>query len=362
MDGFAVRAEDMRGATASAPITLELAGGGDAGDGDPPPLQPGTAWRVATGGRVPSGADSVVRREDTTAANAPARTVVTFVNDRDARRNVRPAGGDVAAGATVLHAGAAIHPGALAMLAALGEAAPIVYRKPRVAILTSGNEVAPLEQLDAIRAGTRIADVNAPLLEALIQRSGGVPLSLGLAPDDPAAIANAITAARDADLVISAGGISVGEMDHVMTVMERLAARVVFRRVALRPGGPTTFAVLPDGTPWLALPGNPVSAFVTFHLFAGPAIRAMSGDPEPMPSASAARLSTTLIPDTILDQYLRVVLQPAEDGGPPWARLTGNQGSWVLSSLVGADALAIIEAGSGGIPPGTELRVLNLET
>jgi molybdopterin molybdotransferase len=230
-----------------------------------------------------------------------------------------------------------------------------------VAILTSGNEVAPLEQLDAIRAGTRIADVNAPLLEALIQRSGGVPLSLGLAPDDPAAIANAITAARDADLVISAGGISVGEMDHVVTVMERLAARIVFRRVALRPGGPTTFAALPDGTPWLALPGNPVSAFVTFHLFAAPAIRAMSGDPDPSPPMGTARMAEQVTRDPVLDQYLRVVLQPGEDGGPPWAHLTGNQGSWVLSSIVEAEALALVEAGAGEIAAGGVVGVLELD-
>jgi molybdopterin molybdotransferase len=177
-------------------------------------------------------------------------------------------------------------------------------------------------------------------------------VALGLVPDDPEAIASAIAGAADADLIITAGGISVGQMDHIVAVMERLSARMVFRRVALRPGGPTTFAVLPSGVPWLALPGNPVSAFVTFHLFAAPAIRAMTGDPAPVRPTVEARLAASVTRDAVLDQYVRVHVEPADDGGPPWAQLTGNQGSWVLSSIVRPDALILVPAGSGAMPVG----------
>lgn len=365
MDGYAVRAADVRGASEDAPINLPLVGGGDAGDVEPPPLRPGTAWRVATGGRVPNGADSVVRQEDTDRdAGHVTRHAsrVTFINDRDAGRNVRPAGGDVAKGATVLQRGDTITPGVLAMLAALGEAAPVVYRKPRVVILGSGNEVASLSQLERIASGERIADVNGPMLAAMVRVSGGVPVELGLVADDPEAIAAAIRAASDADLIITAGGISVGQLDHIVTVMESLQARIVFRRVKLRPGGPTTHAVLPDGRPWLALPGNPVSAFVTFHLFAAPAIRAMSGAEHPFTTLHRAVLHSTVMRDPSLDQYLRVRLEPSTNGGLPTARVTGNQGSWVLSSIVAADALALVEAGEGELAAGGEVKVLKLET
>ena len=151
-------------------------------------------------------------------------------------------------------------------------------------------------------------------------------------------------------------------MDHIVAVMERLSARVMFRRVALRPGGPTTFAMLPTGIPWLALPGNPVSAFVTFHLFAAPAIRAMSGDPTPVRPTAEARLAASVTRDAVLDQYLRVTLEPTNDSGPPWAQLTGNQGSWVLSSIVRADALVLVPAGSGSMSAGEVVGGVVLQT
>lgn len=382
MDGYAVRSADVRGASRDAPVTLPLVGGGDAGDAAPPPLAPGTAWRVATGGRVPDGADSVVRVEDTApatgdgpappreaAAGRRASNLVTIHHDRDAGRNVRPAGGDVVAGSVALAAGTFITPGVVALLAALGESHPMVHRKPRVAIVTSGEEVVPLDERDRIASGERIADVNGPMLAALVRQAGGVPVPAGLARDDAGAIAEAVARAADADMVITAGGISVGERDHVPAAMQRLGAELVFRRVRVRPGGPTTLARLPDGRPWLALPGNPVSAFVTFHVFAAPGIRRMSGDERratgddtwspvaPGSSRLTARLAEPVPRDATLEQYLRVTLSPAGDGGLPWARLTGNQGSWVTSSIAQAEGLAVIPAGEGEV---TEAEVLPL--
>ncbi len=362
MDGYAVRAGDVRGATRVAPVILPLAGGGHAGDPTPPPLPPGTAWRVATGGRVPDGADSVVRQEDTAGEGRGTNggDPVTILSDRDAGRNVRPAGSDVAQGAAPLPAGTRLGPGQLAMLAALGVATPMVHRHPRVGILTSGDEVAPLGDLERIAAGERLPDANGPMLHALVARAGGVPVDLGLVADDPAQMREAIERATDVDLILTAGGISVGAHDHVPAVMAALGAVIRFRRVRIRPGGPTTFATLPDGRPWLALPGNPVSAFVTFHVFASAAIRQMSGDSRPEDSFRPARLGDgeSVARHPTLDLYLRVTLSADPAGGPPIARLTGHQGSWVQSSIALADALAIVPAGEGTVDPGARLKML----
>lgn len=346
MDGYAVRSADL-----ATGVTLVVSGGGDAGDPPPPPLGSGAAWRVATGGRVPVGADTVVRVEDTTLSEAG----VVIHSERDRGRNVRPAGGDAAPGDVVLRSGQVISPAVVGLLAALGEANPVVFRRPRVAIITSGDEVVPLSDAERIASGERIADVNAPMLAALIAESGGVPVAIGLVPDTIEAMTAAVRAANDTDLVVTAGAISVGRLDHVPDAMAQSGAVQRFRRVRVRPGGPTTLAVLPDGRPWLALPGNPVSAFVTCQLFLRPMIRAMMGDPEPIPPRGRAALVDKVARDPVLDQYLRVTL----DGGK--ARLTGGQGSWQLTSIVRADALALVEAGEGEVAAGEMVELLPLK-
>lgn len=371
MDGYAVRAADVHGADGDHPIALPVSGGGDAGDGPPPPLAPGTAWRVATGGRVPEGADSVVRVEDTS-ANGEPRTAngatVIIRSVRDVGRNVRPAGGDLARGDVAVRAGATITPGVAALLAALGEAAPMVHRKPRVGIVTSGEEVVSLDARDRVASGERIADANAPMLTALVAEAGGVPRTVGPVSDSVAAIADAVREVADCDLVLTAGGISVGERDHVVAAMAALDAELIFRRVRIRPGGPTSAALLPDGRLWIALPGNPVSAFVTFHLFAAPVVSAMLGCPRPpaqqerrgLLGGTIARLAEPVVRDAVLEQFVRVTLAPADDGGPPWARLTGNQGSWVTSSIARAEGIARIPAGEDVVAAGVPVEVTPL--
>ncbi|HRP07944.1 MAG TPA: hypothetical protein PLL69_05595, partial [Gemmatimonadales bacterium] len=172
MDGWAVHSADLE----HPGTTLAVAGGGDASDGPPPTLQRGSAWRVATGGRVPEGADSVIRQEDTATTGDKGRQQVTVENLRDLRRNVRPLGGDVAAGAVALAAGTVITPVVIALLASLGEATPMVYRKQRVAILSSGNEVVALDRREDLDSGRRIADANTPMLAALVREGGAVPV------------------------------------------------------------------------------------------------------------------------------------------------------------------------------------------
>jgi molybdopterin molybdotransferase len=356
MDGYAVRAADI-----DVGKSLPIAGGGDAGDPTPPPLTPGTAWRVATGGRVPAGADTVIRQEDTDGGIRLDNGAwqVTFRDTRDSLRNVRPVGGDVQQGQVVIPEGTAMTPGILGVLAALGESSPMVYRRPRIAILASGNEVSSLDDIERIASGDRIADVNSPMLTALARRAGGVPVPLGLVEDRIETMTGAI-GATDADAIVSVGAISVGRRDHVVDAMNALGAEQRFRRVKLRPGGPTTLAVLPDGRPWLALPGNPVSAFVTWHLFGAPMVRRMMGDPGAGWHFSAALLGEHVSRLPTLDQFVRVTLERNEDDSRPLARLTGSQDSWVITSIGRADGLALVEAGAGTLERGSELRVLRL--
>ncbi len=342
MDGYAVRASDVRGASASAPVSLRVVGHAPAGGSEQAIVETDTAVRIFTGGRVPAGADSVVRQEDTESDGS----VVRVLNDRDAGSNVRAAGGDLARGALALPTGTRVGPRQLALLAALGVAHPMVHRAPRVGVLSGGDEVVSLDDLESIERGDKLADVNGPALAALVADAGGVAESLGIARDSVDDIVARVRAAGSCDAIITAGGVSVGEHDHVHRAMAILGVRELVSRVRVRPGGPTAFAVLPDGRPWLALPGNPVSAIVTFELFGRPMIRTMSGDPAPLPRLIAVLPSDTMKPDPVLDLYLRATLEWPSGGGVPRARLTGAQGSGILTSVARADALVIVPSGS----------------
>ncbi|MES2125205.1 MAG: gephyrin-like molybdotransferase Glp [Gemmatimonadota bacterium] len=351
MDGYAVRAADVKGATPTAPVTLRVVGVSAAGDSPTRGLLPGEAIRIYTGAPVPDGADSVVRQED---SDRGVDAVVVH-DDRDAGMNLRGAGGDIARGAVALPAGAEVGPHQLALLAALGVAHPVVHRKPRVGILVSGDELVSLDQQEEILDGTRLSDVNGPALAALVHAAGGVPVALGIVRDDPDALTQRVMAAQDIDLLITAGGVSVGDHDYVHAVMARLYVSPLVQRVRLRPGGPTTFGVMPDGRGWLALPGNPVSAMVTFELFARPAIRKMAGQRVPQRRMIRVVVDDVVRRDAVLDQYLRVVLEYPVDGGLPRARLTGPQGSGMLTSVARADALLHVDAGTDGVARGTTL-------
>ncbi|MEO5824387.1 MAG: gephyrin-like molybdotransferase Glp [Gemmatimonadales bacterium] len=341
MDGYAVHADAVRGASASAPVVMRIVGHAPAGGSEPAMMEADTAVRIFTGGRVPEGADTVVRQEDTESDGA----VVRVFNDRDAGSNVRAAGGDLARGAMALPAGTRLGPRQLALLAALGVSHPMMHRAPRVGVLSGGDEVVSFDDLESIQRGDKLADVNGPALAALVADAGGVAESLGIARDNVDDIVRRIRAAESCDAIITAGGVSVGEHDHVHRAMEILGARELVSRVRVRPGGPTAFAVLPDGRPWLALPGNPVSAMVTFELFGRPMIRAMSGDPAPLPRLVTVMLDDAVKPDARLDLYLRATLEWPSGGALPRARLTGAQGSGILTSVARAEALVVVPAG-----------------
>jgi len=346
MDGYAAHGADVRGASRERPVRLRvidtIAAGSVAGHA----LGRGDAARIYTGAPLPSGVDSVIRQEDTERDG----DAVVVHSDRDAGGNVRLAGGDLAQGALALAAGTVVGPHQLALLAALAVAHPVVHRRPRVGILTSGDELASLDHPDEILAAHRQADVNGPALAALVRQAGGIAVPLGIARDDPDDLRRLIEAADDIDLLITAGGVSVGDYDHIRAVMASCQVRAAFDRVRMRPGGPTVFGTFPGGRPWLALPGNPVSAMVTFELFGRPAIRRMAGHRDPFPSPMQAVLGEEVRRDVVLDQYLRVRFAWRTGEPMPTAALTGAQGSGMLMSLVRADGLAIGPAGREPLP------------
>ena len=354
MDGYAVRGDDVRGASRASPAPLEVIGTVAAGQRPSRTVGAGEAMRIMTGAPVPDGADTVVRVEDTDGGIDR----VLIHDDRDLMRNIRQRGEDVRDGATVLRAGAVLGAAQLGVLASVGCASPMVHRRPRVAILATGDELVPVERFDEVRHGERIVSSNSYSLAAAVREAGGEPVPLGIAPDDPDEISRRLERARDCDLILTSGGVSVGEFDFTRTVVERLGGELALWRVRMRPGAPVGFGTL-FGKPWIGLPGNPVSALVTFELFARPLIRVLGGNRRPhrrvieVIAGEAIRLAAPLT------HFLRVVLDRAE-GEPPRARLTGAQSSGMLTSMARADALLVVPPEPLEVSAGTRLRAIPL--
>jgi molybdopterin molybdotransferase len=355
MDGFAVRAADVGGASAATPVRLRVVETIAAGSRGARSIGSGEAARIMTGAPVPEGADSVVRVEDT----ASEGEHVEIRDDRDASMNIRLCGEDVVAGAVVLTAGTTIGPAQLGVLASVGHAVATVHRRPRVAILATGDELVMLDEFDRVLAGERIVSSNSYSLEAAVIAAGGEALSLGIAPDDPAELAERLRAAQGCDLVITSGGVSVGDFDYTRRVVAELGGTLSLWRVTMRPGAPLGFGSL-FGVPWLGLPGNPVSALVTFELFGRPVLRRLAGA-----SLVHRRTIPVVVDDHIrlrapLTHFLRCHLMDGNDGRVH-ARLTGAQSSGMLTSMSAADALLIVPPEPAASPAGTTLRAILLD-
>ena len=354
MDGYAARAADVRGASADRPAVLRLAERIPAGSVPTRPLGPGECARVFTGSPVPAGADTVVRQEDTAADGDE----IKVLHDRDAGANLRQPGEDIRHDTVALAAGLQLRAAHLGVLASLGIGAPMVVRRPRVAILCSGDEVADVDRPDEILGGRKVGNASAHALGAMIREAGGVPVDLGIAADSVASIREHLAGMADADLVVTAGGVSVGDHDHVRAAVTASGGAVDFWRVRIRPGGPVAAGSV-GGVPWVGLPGNPVSAMVTCELFVRPAIRKMAGHTEPFRRSRSVRAAAAISLRPALQHFLRAVV--SGDGEGREARLTGPQGSGILTSMAAANALLIVPEGQHETPAGARLQALMLD-
>jgi molybdopterin molybdotransferase len=348
MDGFAVRAEDVAGASADSPAALAIVDESRAGAPAARSLGAGEAIAISTGAMLPGGADAVVRVEDTERDSGGDRVLIRVAVALD--NNVRRAGEDIAAGETVVRAGAELGPAELGALATIGLDPAPVHRRPRVAVVTSGDELT--RPSEALGPGG-IRDSNSRTVPALARLAGAEVVSVDWTPDEPAATRAALERALVADVAIVCGGVSVGEHDHVKAALADLGAEEVFWRVALKPGGPTWFGTR-GGTLVFGLPGNPVSVIATFLTFVRPALIAMAGG-DPAARRTTARLGADYAKPTDRAHAVRCRLELDERGWIAWP--LPRQGSHVLTSMLAADALALVPAASARLAAGETVEV-----
>jgi molybdopterin molybdotransferase len=367
MDGYAVLASSIAGATEAEPVALAVIEEVPAGAFPSLSVGPGQAIKVMTGAPIPTGADTVVRVEHTDAWGAGAAErggvggTVLIRSDGDARRNIRRRGEDLRVGGPVVAAGRVLRPAEIGVLASVGRAAVAVHRKARVAILSNGDELVDLDGFAEVVAGRRIVNSNAYGLAAAVTAAGATPVVLGIAADAEASIRRHVEAAAGCDLLVTSAGASVGEHDLLKRVLEGMGFQLDFWRVLIKPGSPFSFGVLPDGgsrLPVFGLPGNPVSALVTFEVLVRPAILRLHGRRDVHPGWIRVRALEEIPADRRLCHVLRARLEA--DGAGGWgARLTGPQGSGILTSMAMADALLVVPPGES-IPPGADLRAIPL--
>lgn len=358
MDGFAIRSADSAAVTGGSSLTLSVVADIAAGSAPTATVGAGQAARIMTGAPMPAGADAVIAVEETDfnnrAAGQSAPQQVTINRVVRVGENVRPRGMDLHAGDVVLKKGHNLRPQELGLLAMLGIGQVQVHKKPRIALLSTGDEL--LEVDEPLTTG-KIHDANSYALGALIQSAGAEVFPLGIARDTRKSVEDLLQQAADAqvDLIISSAGVSVGAFDFVKEVIE-LNGQLNFWKVNMRPGKPLAFGEY-QSRPFIGLPGNPVSAFVGFEVFVRPVLEKLSG------RLSGSRLTVKVrcgeeIESDGRESYLRATLH-SEDG-VPIAKLTGHQGSGNLLSLVQADALLIIPAGVKCVPVSQEVEAILL--
>ncbi len=351
MDGFAVRAADTIGATKESPVSLPVVGTIAAGSVAARPLEAGEAMRIMTGAPVPPGADAIIMVELT----RPNGFDVDLLAEVPMGNHVRPAGDDIQKGTEILHPGTVIGPGHLGVLASLGRQTITVYRRPRVGVMSTGDELVEGDQ--PLEPG-QIRDSNRVMLLALVAEAGLTPVDLGIVRDNEDAIeAGLRSGAATCDAVLTSGGVSMGDFDYVKAVLTRLGD-FSWMQVAIKPAKPLVFGLL-DGVPVFGLPGNPVSSLVSFELFARAGLRRMMG------RLDAERPRVTAIADEPLlrhrdgkTHFTRVNVQRNDEG--LWrARSSGGQGSHQLMAMATANGLAVVPNGSG-IEAGDEVEVILL--
>jgi molybdopterin molybdotransferase len=348
MDGYAVRAADV----AQVPVTLRVVGQAPAGGAWEGRLGAGEAVRIFTGGPVPDGADAIVIQENTESGNGK----VTVLQSVPEGRFIRPAGLDFSAGDVLLPTGRLLTARDIALVAAANRPWIMVHRRPRVAILVTGDEVVmPGDPL----APNQIVSSNSLGMAAMVRVFGGEPYLLGIAPDDREALAAMAAGTKGADLLLTSGGASVGDHDLVQSVLGEIGFELGFWKIAMRPGKPLIFGHVGD-TPVLGLPGNPVSALVCSMLFLRPALGRMLGMPDTgVTNGQTARLAIPLHENDERQDYLRGTLANDENGDllvTPFTR----QDSSMLNMLAQADCLVVRPPHAPGLPAGERVPIIPL--
>ncbi len=351
MDGFALRSKDSKPQDGGPP-RLHVIGGVAAGYVAEQEVAEGTAMRIMTGAPVPKGADSIIQIELTRNAG-PASDWVEILHEIAPGNNIRPAGDDMRRGQTIMTRGAEIGPWEIGILATLGVTHVPVIRQARVAILGTGDEVVDIDL--ALQPG-KIRNSNSYLLEAAVRSAGAEAHRLGIARDTTESLREKFTEARGYDLILTSGGVSVGDFDLVKDIMAE-QGQVNFWRINMRPGKPVAFGHI-GGVPLLGLPGNPVSSAVTFELFGRPVLRKIQGHSKLFKPQVEVVLSDSVQDKAMRRHYVRAWVEWQD--GHFLARTTGNQGSHVMTSLLHANALVIVPEGGVEIHAGDKAQAIML--
>ena len=362
MDGYAVQAQSTEGASPSSPRILRVIGEVAAGYITKKEVVPGTAIRIMTGAPIPKGADAVVQFEDTDedkrkTAKKPLNEI-GIMRQAAKGQNIRLAGEDISSGSLVLQAGTMLRPQEIGVLTSLGREVVSVIRRPVVAILATGDELVDIKE--SLPPG-KIYNSNTYSLAAQVLHYGGVPKILGIARDNIGALTDKIKQARDADMLITSAGVSVGEYDVVKDVLAQLG-EITFWTVRMKPGKPLAFGVLKLGkrkVPHLGLPGNPVSSMIAFEQFARPAILKMLGKKDYTKPVILAKSESKIMNNDGRRIFARVIVTKHDDRY--FAKLVGPQGSGILTSMALANGLMIVPEDKPEIDIGEEVRVQMLD-
>jgi molybdopterin molybdotransferase len=360
MDGFAVRAADLAGATEESPRELDviahIAAGDDVAGID---VGPGQAARIMTGAAVPAGADSVVMVERTRVVTGDGGigARVAFELEPTLGEHIRKRGEEVLAGDVVLTAGDVIGPAAIGLLASTGHDTVAVYRRPRVAVLSTGSELVEV----ATKPGPgKIRNSNSYSIAAQVLAAGGIPVRYGIVPDDMAATRAAFElAAAETDFILTSGGVSVGDFDFVKPVLEEMG-ELTFCKVKMRPGNPQTLGTI-SGVPFFGLPGNPTSTYVGFEIFVRPALRTMQGFSAIDRPVTVARLSHDVKKKQDRRYYLRGRVERDPEGDGFVAALSGSQSSALLTAAHRGNCFVVLPEGDGLFPAGTQVDCVRLD-
>lgn len=358
MDGFAVRAADLAGASEAAPVELDVMAHIAAGD-DVAGIEigPGQAARIMTGAAVPAGADSVVMVERTRVVSGDGGigSRVAFEIEPKLGEHIRRRGEEVRAGDVVLSAGEVIGPAAIGLLASTGHDTVSVHRRPRVAVLSTGSE---LVEVDQKPGPGKIRNSNSYSIAAQVLAAGGVPVRYDIVPDEMQATREAFTkAAEECDFIVTSGGVSVGDFDYVKPVLEELG-ELLFCKVKMRPGNPQTLGWI-SGVPFFGLPGNPTSTYVGFEIFVRPSLRLMQGFSAIDRPITMARLSHDVKKKQDRRYYLRGRIERVGEGYE--ASVPFSQSSALLTAAHRANCFVVLPEGEGVFPAGTQVQCVRLD-